>query len=479
MEKERFFGVNWQSPDVTMPPEMNSGGAADDRLPPTFLNLGWEQLMHHNVQSGSSLGSLVSSLSSNPPTVNDSVVIHELFGQLGSVCDAGAFPPTSLYHSANVSCYSAPLSSPPKLNLSVTDHRQQGRGGVMPSNQMAAAQFAPSTSDPAKSYGLLRGQFGFPEAGKLSRVSSSQSLKAADGPQMGIPDDGKRVPVTDPESLEMEMRSKFGGRASGASTPDEMGLGNGQEASSALDAKINARKRKSKGKMPSFSSSNMNHPKSTEEDNSDAKRCRPAETNRAGKDAAAKPKTEQNCDAGHEQGTETNAKRAEPPKDYIHVRARRGQATDSHSLAERVRREKISERMKLLQDLVPGCNKITGKALKLDQIIGYVQSLQRQVEFLSTELATLNPQLDFLPKDQIYPVDMSSTAFSYAQQPLQSVATINPPMSSSLHRPPLDGFTDATSQLGHPWEDDLQYAVRMGFAQSQATAFSLQSSLAE
>lgn len=27
----------------------------------------------------------------------------------------------------------------------------------------------------------------------------------------------------------------------------------------------------------------------------------------------------------------------EPPKDYIHVRARRGQATDSHSLAERVR----------------------------------------------------------------------------------------------------------------------------------------------
>ena len=26
----------------------------------------------------------------------------------------------------------------------------------------------------------------------------------------------------------------------------------------------------------------------------------------------------------------------QPPKDYIHVRARRGQATDSHSLAERV-----------------------------------------------------------------------------------------------------------------------------------------------
>ena len=31
---------------------------------------------------------------------------------------------------------------------------------------------------------------------------------------------------------------------------------------------------------------------------------------------------------------------AEPPTDYIHVRARRGQATDSHSLAERVRRRR-------------------------------------------------------------------------------------------------------------------------------------------
>lgn len=35
--------------------------------------------------------------------------------------------------------------------------------------------------------------------------------------------------------------------------------------------------------------------------------------------------------------TEQSAKFSEPPKqDYIHVRARRGQATDSHSLAERV-----------------------------------------------------------------------------------------------------------------------------------------------
>nr|GME00635.1 transcription factor bHLH49-like isoform X1 [Ipomoea batatas] len=58
---------------------------------------------------------------------------------------------------------------------------------------------------------------------------------------------------------------------------------------------------------------------------------------------------------GSKQGSQASDN---PKEDYIHIRARRGQATNSHSLAERVRREKISERMKFLQDLVPGCNKV-------------------------------------------------------------------------------------------------------------------------
>ncbi|CAI9757322.1 unnamed protein product [Fraxinus pennsylvanica] len=88
---------------------------------------------------------------------------------------------------------------------------------------------------------------------------------------------------------------------------------------------------------------------------------------------------------------EKNAEEEKAPSGYIHVRARRGQATDSHSLAERVRRERISEKMKLLQALVPGCDKVTGKALMLDEIINYVQSLRNQVEFLSMKLALTNP----------------------------------------------------------------------------------------
>ncbi|KAE8663599.1 Transcription factor BPE [Hibiscus syriacus] len=114
------------------------------------------------------------------------------------------------------------------------------------------------------------------------------------------------------------------------------------------------------------------------------------------------------ADAEHSSGKPVEQKAQPPPEppkqDYIHVRARRGQATDSHSLAERARREKISERMKILQDLVPSCSKVIGKALVLDEIINYIQSLQHQVEFLSMKLEAVNSRMNaaidvFQPKD--------------------------------------------------------------------------------
>ncbi|KAK8673229.1 hypothetical protein V6N13_111578 [Hibiscus sabdariffa] len=80
---------------------------------------------------------------------------------------------------------------------------------------------------------------------------------------------------------------------------------------------------------------------------------------------------------------------------YVLFRACCGKATDSHSLAERARREKISKKMSCLQDLVPGCNNITGKAGMLDEIINYVQSVQNKVEFLFMKLAALNPIVEF------------------------------------------------------------------------------------
>ncbi|KAF5749524.1 hypothetical protein HS088_TW04G01493 [Tripterygium wilfordii] len=72
----------------------------------------------------------------------------------------------------------------------------------------------------------------------------------------------------------------------------------------------------------------------------------------------------------------------QPGQPRQRVRARRGQATDPHSIAERLRRERIAERMKSLQELVPNANK-TDKASMLDEIIDYVKFLQLQVKVLS------------------------------------------------------------------------------------------------
>ncbi|XP_058228153.1 transcription factor BEE 3 [Rhododendron vialii] len=98
---------------------------------------------------------------------------------------------------------------------------------------------------------------------------------------------------------------------------------------------------------------------------------------------------------GRGKRTRGNEKGEEKPKDVVHVRARRGQATDSHSLAERVRRGKINERLKCLQGIVPGCYKTMGMAVMLDEIINYVQSLQNQVEFLSMKLTAASSFHDF------------------------------------------------------------------------------------
>lgn len=70
-----------------------------------------------------------------------------------------------------------------------------------------------------------------------------------------------------------------------------------------------------------------------ENNESNTKKSKSDEANGNEKDAA-KAKEEQN---GNEKQNKDNSKPPEPQKDYIHVRARRGQATDSHSLAERVR----------------------------------------------------------------------------------------------------------------------------------------------
>ncbi|XP_074590915.1 transcription factor bHLH81-like isoform X2 [Curcuma longa] len=65
------------------------------------------------------------------------------------------------------------------------------------------------------------------------------------------------------------------------------------------------------------------------------------------------------------------------------ARAKRGFATHPRSVAERVRRSKISERMRKLQELVPNMDKQINTAAMLDLAVIYIKDLQKQVKVLA------------------------------------------------------------------------------------------------
>lgn len=65
------------------------------------------------------------------------------------------------------------------------------------------------------------------------------------------------------------------------------------------------------------------------------------------------------------------------------IRAKRGFATHPRSIAERVRRTRISERIKKLQDLFPKSEKQTSTADMLDLAVEYIKDLRQQVKVLS------------------------------------------------------------------------------------------------
>ncbi|KAL1818808.1 hypothetical protein ACET3Z_013677 [Daucus carota] len=65
------------------------------------------------------------------------------------------------------------------------------------------------------------------------------------------------------------------------------------------------------------------------------------------------------------------------------IRAKRGFATHPRSIAERVRRTRISARMKKLQDLFPNMDKQANTADMLDLAVVYIKDLQKEVQTLN------------------------------------------------------------------------------------------------
>ncbi|XP_060173906.1 transcription factor bHLH78-like isoform X2 [Lycium barbarum] len=420
----------------------------------SLYNPNWENssMDHQNEPFDSNI------VSSNSSNGGDNFVLRELIGKLGSICNSGEISPNSFVDSNSNSCYATPLNSPPRLNLSNFDHQIKGN---FPTNS--------STGNLPH----FSAELGFVDrAAKFSCFASNN---------LGGTNESEFVPtnrhVQNLESSKFSRisskESEFGDSRENSSVSEQIPL---EEIGIKCPNDANSKKGKSVPKRKAKEITAKNANVSTENNESSAKRSKSDEQNGSDK--------EQN---------EENQKPQEPQKDYIHVRARRGQATDAHSLAERVRREKIGERMKFLQDLVPGCNKVTGKAVMLDEIINYVQSLQCQVEFLSMKLSNLNPTMDFNMESlhsknhcqifqspeslhhNMHSSEISTQEFSCGSQSQQgpnlqcflSKVTEFPFTINPLNR----NISMELPQVPTFFEDDLHSFVQMGFGQIQAQNF--------
>ncbi|GJV58673.1 transcription factor PIF3-like protein isoform X1 [Tanacetum coccineum] len=74
--------------------------------------------------------------------------------------------------------------------------------------------------------------------------------------------------------------------------------------------------------------------------------------------------------------------------------SKRSRAAEVHNLSERRRRDRINEKMRALQELIPNCNKVD-KASMLDEAIEYLKTLQLQVQIMSMGSGLCMPPMMF------------------------------------------------------------------------------------
>jgi hypothetical protein len=287
-----------------------------DQLPPSsapacFLNLNWDQSMAA-ATAGEHLD-LVSSPASNS-TAADGLALHGIS---------------------------------PKLNLSMMGqfHHYPPMGHLDqfladPGFAARAARLSGFDGRPGGSGygGAVPGQFGLPDAGPIG--GALRELELGNGRDESS--------VSDPASAsaEMALRAPSDGNAKKRKAS---GKGKGKDGPGSTAAtKVRAQLRCSGSPIPPTpphptrfrSGAKRFHSGRVPQEESSGKRCKSAEESNGAEENSGKGKAaaQSNSDnGGKKQGKDGASKPPEPPKDYIHVRARRGEATDSHSLAERVR----------------------------------------------------------------------------------------------------------------------------------------------
>ncbi|CAI9114917.1 OLC1v1015742C1 [Oldenlandia corymbosa var. corymbosa] len=115
---------------------------------------------------------------------------------------------------------------------------------------------------------------------------------------------------------------------------------------------------------------------------SPSKRPRESDSNNPSPKASAQVKGEQSDLGGL---LDSEMEKLSEDAVLCRVRAKRGCATHPRSIAERVRRTRISDRIRKLQELVPNMDKQTNTADMLEEAVEYVKLLQKQIEELSEQ----------------------------------------------------------------------------------------------
>lgn len=206
------FFMPWQSLSSGMATQPNDLNCASKQSPDCFFNPNWD---NSSTDQGGHFESALSSMVSSPAAPssylsNESVLIRELIGKLGSIGNpgeaspsphsrplSGNVPATMPYivgsNSTNTSCYSTPLSSPAKVNFAAVDRAVKERFSSVaeftadPGFAERAARFScfgsRSFNGRTSQISLNNGELPHKpnplmESGKFQRVSSSPSLKA-------------------------------------------------------------------------------------------------------------------------------------------------------------------------------------------------------------------------------------------------------------------------------------------------------------
>ncbi|KAI4984722.1 transcription factor PHYTOCHROME INTERACTING FACTOR-LIKE 13-like [Hordeum vulgare subsp. vulgare] len=199
----------------------------------------------------------------------------------------------------------------------------------------------------------------------------------------------------------------YGGRGAGSALPSAVGSGNANASGRGHEATVASSSGRSNycfgAAATTTTTTTGTEPTSTSNRSSKRKR---------GLD------TEDSESPSEDAESESLALDRKPPQKL--TTARRSRAAEVHNLSERRRRDRINEKMRALQELIPHCNK-TDKASMLDEAIEYLKTLQMQVQMMwmgggmAAPPAVMFPGMhQYLP--QMGPASMARMPFMAPQQ---------------------------------------------------------------